>query len=63
MRRIIFWFVIMSIANFGIGQTPMPEGIIGGENWRISGSPYLINVNILVASLTIHPGVAVLLNV
>jgi hypothetical protein len=35
------------------------SGIVAGETWTLEGSPYQITGNLLVASLTIEPGVEV----
>ena len=37
----------------------MVSGIIDGETWTTNGSPYCVNGDVLVAALTIEPGVEV----
>lgn len=52
-------FVILFSAVIVHGATSIPAGTIAETTWSISGSPYRIEGDILVAGLTIEPGVRV----
>ncbi len=66
-RRFTHLFPMPAVASFLLFLLPSvtvnaqvyKSGLIAGETWQKASSPYLINGDIFVASLTIEPGVVV----
>ena len=60
MRRTLFLVLLPFVIQLN-AQTYV-TGTISGETWTLGGSPYIVTGDILVASLTIDPGVTVEFN-
>lgn len=61
MRKILSILILLRFASSLIAQTIVPGGLVSGT-WPTSGSPYLVQGNLLIAngtSLIIAPGVTV----
>ncbi|MEJ2050670.1 MAG: choice-of-anchor D domain-containing protein, partial [Calditrichota bacterium] len=52
---VIFW-----ICSFSFAQTYITSGTITKATWTLSGSPYIVQVNLAIDTLIIKPGVVVL---
>jgi len=62
MKNLIFFviLIILLIAPCLFADTTFVSGTIIGQTWTTTGSPYCVTGDILVAGLTINPGVEVL---
>src|SRR5438128_315876 len=61
MKRILPFIILIFFSSIAFAQTIVPGGVVSGV-WSQSGSPYLVQGNLLVANgatLTIQPGVKV----
>jgi hypothetical protein len=60
IRALTSLIILFSAVNlYAICNTNVPGRTISGETWIEAGSPYCIDGNLLINSLTIEPGVRV----
>ena len=62
MKRAILLLVFIGLSTFCLqASTTVPGGTIGNAQWTMTGSPYLINGDLIIdSSLNIEPGVEVI---
>ena len=54
----IYIVIILSLSQ-SLGAQTHVSGLISGQTWTKSGSPYIVDSNIFVATLIIEPGTVV----
>jgi len=59
-RLLFFIVIIILFFNPAKADTTFVSGSMVNQNWRLSGSPYVVTGNITVTGLSIDPGVSVL---
>ncbi|MCK5453215.1 MAG: right-handed parallel beta-helix repeat-containing protein, partial [Calditrichia bacterium] len=59
MKIIIINITLLCLIGFLRAQTIIPGGTISGDTWVKAGSPYIIQNDVTIEDLIIHPGVSV----
>ena len=60
MKSLLFFLIVCLFSFRNYADTTFVSGTIVGQTWTTAGSPYAVEGDILVASLTIEPGVMVI---